>query len=230
MNDKDRKRLAHLKANPQHCSVPGCFGYRKNFSQYCQYHDDRNRSTGHPLGKTVTKGELRPYLEKAQTFTEANKNHGALVGARIVLGDLLAKAQWHEINHKSKAVWPRVSNWLVTLRNAGVKPSDILTVIIAMFLMQEDEPRRFHNDREFRHSLITRILRLPSSRKEWEGKTIYRKNRITVGVKDFLADRICDSAIGSFALNVARQVIKKEREERQTLPSHLEDMDKPFNL
>jgi hypothetical protein len=228
MNDKNRKRLARLKANPQHCSIPGCFQYRKNFSQYCRYHDDRNRDTGHPLGKTVNKGELKPYLVKAQAFTEANKNHAALTSARVMLGDLMAKAQWHEINHKSQAVWPRVSNWLVRLRSAGVTPSDILTVIIAMFIMQEDDPRRFKSDREFRHSLVTRILRLPSSRKEWEGKTIYRNDRITVGVKDFLSDKLCNSGIGVLALRVSRYILKREREEREVLQGEVTGMDEPF--
>ncbi|MGE4193312.1 MAG: hypothetical protein AB7E51_07980 [Pseudodesulfovibrio sp.] len=176
----------------------------------------------------MTKGELRPYLEMAQAFSEANKNHPALTSARVMLGDLMTKAQWHEVNHKSQAVWPRVSNWLVKLRSAGVTPSEILTVIIAMFIMQEDDPRRFKSDREFRHSLVTRILRLPSSRKEWEGKTIYRKDRITVGVKDFLSDKLCTSGIGVLALRVSRSILKREREEREVMQSEVKGMDEPF--
>ncbi len=147
-----------------------------------------------------------------------------------MLDDLLQQARWHEVNHKSLNPWPRVNNWLVLLRNNDVQSSDILAIIIGMYLFQEDDPRRFNSDREFRHSMVTRIMRLISSRKEWEGDTIYRKARVTVGVREFLSEKICMSRLGFLALSAARQMNEHDRKQRLILQGEISGKDEPFCL
>jgi len=102
-----------------------------------------------------------------------------------------------------------------------VKPQTLIETVIAIFIMQEYEPRRFRSDRAFRFQLARRVRRLTdvNAGEYWDHvtgkvKRVYRDlaPRATEGFV-----RIVIEAIGGPALYLAQRAIEaaNERAERE---------------
>ena len=143
------------------CSAPGCPARVHRLSAYCPAHDDTNKRTGHPLGRTVLVRDLQPYRTRAARFISTHRNDDRLEGLVVVLSTILEQAQ------RPAGSWRpgvRLAFWLASLKAAEVPPMDILATILGMYAMREDEPRTFRSDRHFWHQTAIRVFRLAPGR------------------------------------------------------------------
>lgn len=220
-------RLAQCKSARRTCDVPGCFRTVQKWGRYCDAHDDRCQRTGDPRGHTVTKGELAPCLSSVYRFLDENGDHPAIKGAYDVLDRLLQSAQPRRVWSGSKSAWERTNNWLVHLRESHVEPKDMMATLVAIFLYQELSPEAFRSDKHFRHQMVVRLLRLAPTRRD--PFTHRRKDRITVGVRDFLSERLCHSKLGALALRIAKHIAEDENQKNDFLRCDIDGYHVPFN-
>ncbi|WP_415717273.1 hypothetical protein [Maridesulfovibrio sp.] len=227
MSTPSRIRLAQCRTSRRTCDVPGCYKPSQKWGRYCETHDDRCQRTGHPQGHTVGKRELSPYLSSVNRFIEEHEHHPAIEGACNVLQRLLDSARPKRVRSGEMAPWQRTNNWLVHLRENKVTPQEMLATIVAMFLYQELDPANFRSDRHFRHQLVVRLLRLAPTKRDHA--TRFRQDRITVGVRDFLSERLCHSKLGALALRIAKHIAQDENQKNDFLRCDIAGYHVPFN-
>lgn len=156
---KDRLRERERAYRP--CSAPGCPARVHRLSAYCPAHDDTNKRTGHPLGRTVLVRDLAPYRTRAARFISTHRNDDRLEKLLMVLSTVLEQTQ------RPAGTWrqgTRLAFWLTNLKEAEVSLVDILATIIGMFALREDDPRTFRSDRHFWHQTAIRVFRLAPGR------------------------------------------------------------------
>src|SRR5690348_10522343 len=55
---------------PRPCSVPGCRSSTCGYGQYCQYHRNTARRTGHPLQRSIRVSQLLPFEEAVDRYRQ----------------------------------------------------------------------------------------------------------------------------------------------------------------
>lgn len=207
----------------KNCDVPGCFLPVSKFSRYCGRHDLINERTGHPLGYTITKGKLRPYLEEARRFLALHRDHPGIEDTLKWFGWFMATANPPSRIHTRSSASARFEWWRAALHKAGAAPEELLAVLLGMFLLQEHEPRAFKSDRHFQHQVVVRLLRLAAPGRDSRGRQ--QRNRITVGVREALAQIMVTSRLGGFCLRIVRQI---EEERKRVSAEGLTGLEEPF--
>lgn len=203
------KRLAECWARQRRCDVASCGKLARRWGRYCRTHDMANFRTGHPEGRAILLRDVRPYLKLTTRYIREHREHPTIRQALAWCARLLhsprVRVAWLAVDTTPER---RLARWLDSMEDAGVTAEKLLGVITAMYLIQEVEPRAFRSDRHFRFQLAFRVLRTaPSSRSEmWAGgKRCFKSDPITVGLKEYLADRI-ERGAGVAAIQVARVI------------------------
>jgi hypothetical protein len=86
-----------------------------------------------------------------------------------------------------------------------------MAVVVAMYMLQEWEPRAFKSDRHFNHQFAVRFARkapAPPAYKWRDGAGGLRYDRITVGTRDLLARELV-GAIGVPCFRIAKHLLTK---------------------
>ncbi len=192
------------------CDVPWCHLPVSKFSRYCERHDQVNERTGDPRGHTVRASEVRPYADMARKLIKEQKEHPAISGVLKFLEDYLRSAKPPRIIHRGSMTNQRVNHWLAHLHASGVRPEAIFATLIGMMLLREYQPRTFKSDRHFWHQCIVRVLRLAPAPRGWDMKRRYP--RITVGVREDLAQTLVRSRLGMICWQVAAHIQRKTEE------------------
>ncbi|TVM36579.1 hypothetical protein [Oceanidesulfovibrio marinus] len=226
-----RARLDELRRNPRQCEVPGCYAFRQKLGRYCEHHDRVNERTGHPQGRVIRKGELRPYAARAAEFIKEQHQHRGVQAALEWITELLHNAEDPGELHRRSLPSQRVGKWFHKMHLAGITEEEVLATVVGMYLLRELDPRQFKSDRHFRHMLAIRVLRLVPAPfiQAWcqgEGRRLY--HRIGVKMREHLADRL-NAALGLLALRMAREIKKRmEEEQRREWLDKLDGVADPF--
>ncbi len=197
-------RLDERRASGTLCAVSHCPHPVHNIGRYCRHHDNVDKRTGHPLGRTITEREVKSYRDLARSFIDRHQDHpGIKAGV-----DWLQRLVRHAVEPNTVTVntppQSRANQWLAKMNREGVDPADMLAIIVAMHVLQEIQPRLFRSDRHFKHQLITRFLRLTGAPMRPNGK---HRQTVSVKMSQYLAGRLI-SALGLLVWKIKDQLIR----------------------
>jgi hypothetical protein len=184
------------------CAAPGCHGSTspKRHSPYCARHRRTLDRQGHPQQRPVTLQHLAPYLKRVKARIKGNRESEAWAILQQRWTTIADHAR--EVLRKRDAGLPfvtyeaRAAAALLAV-DAAVQPLEVVTVIMAVYLLGAFEPRRFASERSFRFVLVRRVRRLAPAAvgSYWNQKTqrvtaVYREAppRATECMGNWLAD------------------------------------------
>ena len=190
------------------CSVHGCTDPVKRLSNLCQHHETRQQDTGHPLGTTVTKRELAPYVEAAEAFIVRHANHKGIIAALAWLDALVKTSSYRPVTARSKSTQlDRIGNLLCRYREI-IPPHRILAHVFGVYAMREVTPHRFKSDGHFDYQLARRVLRITTARYTINlqtGKAETKSERFPLPVARAFASML-KTALGVLALRAGREI------------------------
>lgn len=166
------------------CAVPGCSESAAGYSNLCRQHKQAQRRHGSPTQLAVTSHELRPYVALVDARKARNPNSEAWA---------ILQARWGVVVDASRATLQRYAEGQASqrfavqaahhLRNVAenVEPWVVIKTALAMFILQEQHPRRFTSDDAFDFQLVRRVLRLAPTnagtywdQQDGKAKRVYR--------------------------------------------------------
>jgi hypothetical protein len=169
---------------PRTCAVPGCSESTSGYSTLCHQHKQAQRRHGSPTQLGVTSLELSPYVALVDARKAKNPNSEAwsiLQGRWGVLVDAARSTlKRYDEGQVSPLAAVRASDHICNVAD-NVAPWEVISTAIAMFILQEQQPRRFTSDAAFDFQLVRRVLRLAPSNagtywdhKENRSRKVYR--------------------------------------------------------
>jgi hypothetical protein len=219
MNIEFQTKQAKRRAAGIRCAVPRCGRPVDKVSLYCSTHDKCNECTGHPLGRTIRKGELKSFLGPAGAFIARHSEHAGIKAALEWITKLFREAAERERSYPND----RLAAWLARMHRDAMEPERVLATMVALHLHREFDPRRYPSDRFARHQLAIRVLRLVPPRK----RKSYLRTRINVQTRERLAERL-NRALGVLAIRIAREVAAEHERRLQPTDRAVAGSDAPF--
>ena len=143
-----------------YCRVQGCQQRCSRWGTYCNTHKSRNRRHGDPNQQTITTSDLKPHLSATRARIDRNQGQPLwplLEDRWATLLDhcrsYLAMCERGVPFHRHQ----RTACYQVLKLADTVEPRIVVEVLLALFLMLDQEPRRFTSDRAFRFQLVRRV-------------------------------------------------------------------------
>lgn len=202
------------------CSVSQCSETAAGFGALCNRHKAIRRRHGHPEQTGVTAQELAPYRQRVRLRMEKNQGNQAwsILAQRWGVVIDAAKAQEAEAQRGRPFVAHERDACQELVKLAREVPVETLTeTVLALFLMQEEQPRRFKSDAAFDAQLARRARALTDTNAGtyWDDKAkrtkrVYRD--VAPRTLAVIAEHI-KAAFGVAGLYVARL---EQRESEQT--------------
>lgn len=202
------------------CSVPQCPDTAAGFGALCNRHKAIRRRHGHPEQTGITVQELAPYRLRVRLRMEKNQGNQAwsILAQRWGVVIDAAKAQEAEAQRGRAFVAHEREACQELVKLAREVPVEALTeTVLALFLMQEEQPRRFKSDAAFDAQLARRARALTDTNAGtyWDDKAkrtkrVYRD--VAPRTLAVIAEHI-KAAFGVAGLYVARL---EQRESEQT--------------
>lgn len=216
------------------CRAPGCGKPATRYGHYCTTHKSRWRRHGDVAQQGVTKEALRPYvaLVRARIAKNAGNPTWAACDARwLAIVDhargILGEDQRGVPGNRSE----RVAASAVVKLADHVEARAVVEAVLGMYLMQNQEPRRFRSDSAFRVQLVRRVMRLSEvSAEAWPD---HRTGRVKRTYRDFtpqaagiIAGWLAE-ALGSTGVHLAKLELRdaeKAQQERAEFHRALADL------
>lgn len=216
------------------CRAPGCHGAASGFSPFCNVHKQAVRRHGEATQTGVTVHELRPYLARVEARKAKNPASEAWS---------LLEARWEAVVARARETIRQCSAGAVSIRHHrlaahqlvtvadNVEPWVVVRTVLAMYLMQDDHPRRFVSDAAFDHQMVRRVRGLAPANAGtyWDherGRTrrVYRD--ITPRVINAMAQPLKEAlGVGGLRLaDIERREAQRTVDERQRLAGALESL------
>ncbi|WP_298624785.1 hypothetical protein [uncultured Zoogloea sp.] len=202
------------------CSVPQCPDTAAGFGALCNRHKAIRRRHGHPEQTGVTVQELAPFRLRVRLRMEKNQGNQAwgILAQRWGMIIDAAKAQEAEAQRGRPFVAHERDACQELVKLAREVPVETLTeTVLALFLMQEEQPRRFKSDAAFDAQLARRARALTDTNagtywddKAKRSKRVYRD--VAPRTLAVIAEHL-KAAFGVAGLYVARL---EQRESEQT--------------
>jgi hypothetical protein len=144
------------------CAVPGCRSVRLARSPLCNTHKSAKRRHGDPQQRGTTLAELQPYLKLVRAHIRRNSKNSVWQQLddlwRLLLDE--CERELEERRDRPSVAYDREAKEQLVKLKMGVKPRDAVEVMLAMYALQEFEPRRFKSDDAFRFQLVRRLRAL----------------------------------------------------------------------
>ena len=217
------------------CDVSGCNGRAGTYSRFCNAHKARNRRHGHPGQYGMTKADLKPYLGTVRDRIAKNASNAAWshFEARwaALVDDCKARLAEHEqgrpyVRHARQAALE-----IVKIAQDEVQARTVLETVIALYLMADQDERRFRSDRAFLHQVVRRVRALTErnvgqyyDHQAGRRKRVYREFPPQAAL---VMGQWINEALGVAGLKVAkleRQEAEAKLEERRALSEALADL------
>lgn len=217
------------------CRAPGCDSRATSrYSVYCSRHQSRLRRQGDVAQEAISKAELKTYLMRVRQRIAKNPDSPTW-------GQL--EARWLAVVEHAKGIVAAFRSGKAGVRYvrkaaeevikiAGVAtPRDVIETVLAVFVMQELDPRRFRSDPGFRFQLVRRVRALADvyagqryDHKSNKVRRVYREMtpRAVATIGQWLAEMIGGAGIQLARLEV--RDIEKAKQERQALWDGLEEL------
>jgi hypothetical protein len=206
------------------CNAPGCSSPASTkFGQYCRPHVAQLRRHG-AIGQTgITKADLKVYRHIVEARLEKNKDKPLLTQLEARWEALITCVESDREEARSKPmVRYRSEAAIETLRiGKNVQARDVIETALAIYVMQDQEPRRFKSDQAFRTQLVRRVRGLTqlnadawTDAKTGKRKLVYRdlSQRTVTIMGGWIAE-----ALGSAGIMFARLERKDHEKEQEAL-------------
>lgn len=200
------------------CTAASCKCEAVGYSNLCDRHKRVKRRHGHPDQKGITVADLKTYQKRVKARMVKNKDSNAWGILRERWSRVTSLAQGSQVpssifKHQRKALEE------ISKLGTSIYPEAVIEVVLAMYLMQEEEPRRFKSDRAFDFQLVRRVRGLADinagqywDQKQQRTKRVYRDlpPTVTVTIAEYLK-----TAFGVAGLYVAR--LEQQEADRELL-------------
>ncbi|MCK1745916.1 hypothetical protein IVA80_35425 [Bradyrhizobium sp. 139] len=199
------------------CRVNGCANARAGHSLLCSKHRSRKRRHGHEEQRTISKTDLRPFIDKVQA--RITKQPDAKLWSICDQRWDMLTAQWRAELPKTIYRYVRAgTKELVRLANT-VSGREVAVTVIAMYLLQDHDPRLFKNEIGFRTQLVRRVRTLSStSFSHWSGASDGRERRAIKELEprtvEYLSGLLVE-LFGPAGVRVAQLERREEEEQRK---------------
>lgn len=202
---------------PLRCRVNGCANARAGRSPLCSKHRSRKRRHGHEQQPTISKGILKPFIDKVRARI-AKQPDASLWSICDQRWDILT-AEWRSQPPQTihRAVRAGAKE-LVRLADT-VSGRDVAVTVIAIYLLQAHDPHMFRGEAGFRAQLVRRVRGLSSgSFAEWNGAGDGRKHRAMKELEpktvEYLSGLLVE-LFGPAGLKIAQLERKDQDEEKK---------------
>jgi hypothetical protein len=195
----------------RYCQSPGCSRPVSGWSLHCNAHKSRARRHGDAQQEGITKAHLKPYLEVVRRRIAKNADNPAW---KTMEGNWLALV---EHAHAELTTYNRGAVHIRQHREAyeevkklakHVKPAAVVETVLALYLMAEQDSRRFRSDDGFRFQLVRRVRGLTDvNRGTWYDNKIGRVKGVYRDLAPKATEYLCDllaTTLGAAGLYVAR--------------------------
>jgi len=145
------------------CRAPGCGARTTRYGVYCTTHKSRLRRHGHPEQRSITKADLKPYLKLVRKRIEKNADSPLWAQCEARWQAVVVHAQGILAAYRGGQTsyrYERIAAQEVAKLAADVEAREVIETICALYLMQDDQPRRFRSDDAFRFQLARRLRSL----------------------------------------------------------------------
>jgi hypothetical protein len=220
---------------PGLCRAPGCDSpTTSRYSVYCSRHQSRLRRQGDVAQEAISKAELKGYLKRVRQRIEKNPDNPAwgqlearwlavVEHAKGILSDFQAG--------KAGASYARRAATEVLKAAEAAQPRDVIEVLLAMYVMEELEQRRFRSDPGFRFQLVRRVRALADvnagTRYDYKSnkvRRVYREMspRAVATMGQWLADTL--GGAGARLAKMEREDQERQDRERSRLHESLANL------
>ena len=166
----------------RYCQSPGCSRPVSGWAHHCNSHKSRTRRHGDPQQEGITKAQLKPYLEAVRRRIAKNADNPAW---KTIEGNWLALVEHAraELSSYNEGVGHirqhRLAYEEIVKLAKDVTPAEVVHTVLALYLMAEQEPRRFRSDEGFRFQLVRRVRALTeTNRGTWYDHKVRRVKRV----------------------------------------------------
>ena len=224
-----------MKFMPKYCKAPGCSQAASGYSIYCDHHKQAQRRHGHAAQAGVTVHELRPFV--ALVDARKAKNPGNPTWPMLV-------ARWEAVVDAAKATLVRygsgqpgnryavkAAHQLTTLAE-NTEPWAVVRTVLAMYLLQDQQPRRFVSDAAFDAQLVRRVTRLaPANAGTYWDQSSGRAKRVYRDIPPRAVQALAvplKEALGAAGVMLAakeREDAERQRDERQQLAEAIRGLE-----
>ncbi len=219
---------------PRTCAVPGCHESTAGYSTLCRQHKQAQRRHGSPTQLAITAHELRPYLALVEARRARNPDSEAwgILEARwgVVVDASKGTLQRYEEGHVSQRIAVQAAHHLRNVAQS-TEAWEVIRTILAMFILRDQQPRRFTSDEAFDFQLVRRVLRLAPvnagaywDHREGRARKVYRD--VPPRVIKALAEPL-KQAFGAPGLMLAakeREDVPRGVDERKRLADAMEEL------
>jgi hypothetical protein len=206
---------------PGLCRAPGCDSpTTSRYSVYCSRHQSRLRRQVDVAQEAITAADLKEYLKLVRARIEKNRESPAWAQLEARWVALVEHAKGIISGFragKAGASYTRRAATEVLKVAESAQPRDVIEVLLAMYVMEELEQRRFRSDPGFRFQLVRRIRALADvnagtryDHKSNKVRRVYREMspRAVATMGQWLAD-----TLGGAGARLAK--MEREEQERQ---------------
>ncbi|MDR5731271.1 hypothetical protein QCE47_02760 [Caballeronia sp. LZ025] len=210
------------------CMAGACEAPAAGMGRYCETHKRAFRRHGHPLQSGITVPEVKPFIKRVKARINANETNPtwSLLAARWESMVDISRAYVTQM--KSGAAFnryeARAHQAILNLANT-VDASDVTTMALGMYMLREEQGRRFHSDEAFTFQLVRRVMLMSDVHvgTGWNPKTgktfrVYKEPspRVTRIIGGLLQE-----VFGTVGLYVASlEAADKRKQEQQTAELH----------
>ena len=194
------------------CIVKGCYGTIDGLGPYCSKHRSKFRTTGHPLGLSVTNTQFKRWREvitRPWLDHQLGADHVDAVHAVANMDKLLRNGATPSHYGKHLSLDQRVRYWFGRLFAAGTDGRDLLEGFVGLHALSIYDPRVFPDGlsgRHFRIQASGRLMGLPASKLRRISGHL-PPNREPFKVREELFRRV-NYRIGQFARRAGQAVVE----------------------
>lgn len=200
------------------------------FGHYCYSHRSRKRRHGAVDQLAITKADLKRYETVLENRIARNKDKAiwSLLVARWEALVSESQRMLRETASKPTAAWKKTAAGEIVSLWGIVHPEAIIRTVLAMFLMQDQEPRRFSSDKAFNTQIVRRVRGLsPLNARRWAdpttGRTKTAYTELSPKAVEAIAAKLV-AAFGATGVTIAQLERRQYERERQEQAAYHEAM------
>lgn len=205
------------------CRIPGCGQPAEGFGHYCNTHKSRERRHGHPRQDAITKTMLKPFFRSVTLRREANPEASAWVKMEaqwLALADQCRAAYGAYLRGTGASIRPkRIACQEITKVANAVEGREVVDIVLAMFLLRDQQPHRFRSDDAFVYQVVRRFRGLTDMNcGVWFDANAGREKRAYREMPPQVVEimgRLIVEALGSAGLYLAKLERRDEAAQRQ---------------
>jgi len=212
-----------------YCILPGCHKRAAGYSRLCETHRTRQRRHGAPDQRTITKLDLKPFVQEVEAWMARNPGNMTWSSAEQRLSALLtggsrvAQASMHGPTKRAALELQRVG--------VAAEGRTIVVIVLALYLMKEVNPSAFRSERAFRLALARRVrsvspLSFPR-RNGADGRKRIASRELAPREAEAFASLLI-SALGPIGVYIAGRRAAAElraSEEKQKIQQYMNDLE-----